>query len=102
MPSSKETRVSALPAQLREQLDRRLADKATRSDAIAPADRSGPLPLSFAQQRLWFLNQFLPDEVAYNSALTMRLVGALDVPALAASLRELVARHESLRTVFDE
>ncbi|HEV2783795.1 MAG TPA: amino acid adenylation domain-containing protein, partial [Actinophytocola sp.] len=102
MPSSKQNRVSALPPELREQLRRRLAGKAAQSDTIPAAERGKPLPLSFAQQRLWFLHQLQPDEAGYNSALTLRLTGALDVPALSAALRELVARHESLRTTFDE
>ncbi|MGH3572964.1 MAG: amino acid adenylation domain-containing protein, partial [Pseudonocardiaceae bacterium] len=76
------------------------------------ADRTDPLPLSFSQQRLWFLNQFQAggaqaagDQTAgseYNSGLALRLRGSLQVPALTAALRDLVARHESLRTTFDE
>ena len=62
----------------------------------------GPSPLSFSQQRLWFLNEFQPGAAEYNSALALRLLGALDVPTLTRALRDLVARHESLRTTFDE
>src|SRR5437016_5622253 len=102
MSSSNETRVSALPAELQDLLRRRLAGRAGRSDTIAPADRNGPLPLSFAQQRLWFINEFEPGEAEYNSALAVRLSGALDQPALTGAMRELVARHESLRTTFEE
>ncbi|HEY0640462.1 MAG TPA: amino acid adenylation domain-containing protein, partial [Pseudonocardiaceae bacterium] len=102
MTSSKQSRISALPAHLREQLDRRLAGHAEPADTIAPADRTGPLPLSFAQQRLWFLDQFQPDPAEYNSALALRFTGDLDVTAMTAALRALPARHESLRTTFDE
>ncbi|WP_189135890.1 non-ribosomal peptide synthase/polyketide synthase, partial [Wenjunlia tyrosinilytica] len=102
MSSSKESRVSALPADLQEVLRRRLAGRAQRSDTIPPADRTRPLPLSFSQQRLWFLGEFQPGEAEYNSALALRLTGALDVPALTRSLRGLQDRHESLRTTFDE
>src|SRR5947209_16326505 len=102
MPSSKESRISALPAHLQEALRRRLAGQTQRSNTIAPVDRSEPLPLSFAQQRLWFLNEFQPGGTEYNSALALRLQGPLQVPALTAALRKLVARHESLRTTFDE
>ncbi|HKR49075.1 MAG TPA: amino acid adenylation domain-containing protein, partial [Pseudonocardiaceae bacterium] len=102
MPSSRESRIAALPAGMQEVLRRRLAGQATRSDPIPPADRTEPLPLSFSQQRLWFLNEFQPGGVEYNSGLALRLRGRLQVPALTVALRELVARHESLRTTFDE
>ncbi|MBV9648507.1 MAG: amino acid adenylation domain-containing protein, partial [Pseudonocardiales bacterium] len=102
MPSSKDSRIAALPAHLQEILCRRLAGQSTQSDAIPAADRTEPLPLSFSQQRLWFLHEFQPDSAAYNSALAVRLRGPLQVPALTAALRDLVARHESLRTSFDE
>jgi len=63
-----------------------------------PRDRE--LPLSFAQQRLWFLNQFKPGDLAYNLPWALRLTGALNLPALEQTLTEIVRRHESLRTVF--
>ncbi|PZS13434.1 MAG: non-ribosomal peptide synthetase, partial [Pseudonocardiales bacterium] len=101
MASSQESRIAALPAHLQEVLRRRLAGQAQRSDTIPPADRTEPLPLSFSQQRLWFLNEFQGGG-EYNSAIALRLRGPLQVPALTAAMRELVARHESLRTTFDE
>ena len=58
------------------------------------------LPLSFAQRRLWFLEQLQPGTAAYNLPAVFRLGGALDVPALAAALCEIVRRHEVLRTTF--
>ncbi|HEU0078288.1 MAG TPA: amino acid adenylation domain-containing protein, partial [Longimicrobiaceae bacterium] len=64
-----------------------------------PRDGS-PLPLSFAQQRLWFLDQLQPGSAAYNVPVPLRLRGALDARALAGALSEVVRRHESLRTVF--
>ncbi|QFZ24669.1 non-ribosomal peptide synthase/polyketide synthase [Saccharothrix syringae] len=105
MTTSKDDRISALPAHLREKLRQRLAGKvapAPRADTIPPAPRDRPLPLSAGQQRLWFLAQFQPDSTEYTSALALRLTGALDVDRLTAALRGLVRRHESLRTTFDE
>ena len=67
--------------------------------APAPRDPRG-MPLSFAQERLWFLNQMEPDSAFYNVALHMRLTGAIDLPALARALEEVVRRHEILRTTF--
>ncbi len=63
--------------------------------------RDGALPLSFAQQRLWFLDRLEPGGIAYNLATAVRLVGALDRGAFARALAEVVRRHESLRTTFD-
>ncbi|MGH9337109.1 MAG: condensation domain-containing protein, partial [Vicinamibacteria bacterium] len=62
--------------------------------------REGDLPLSFAQQRLWFLAELEPDESAYHIAIRLRLLGKLDIRALERSLEEIVRRHEALRTVF--
>ena len=62
--------------------------------------RDGPLPLSFAQQRLWFLNQLEPDSAFYNMPVGIRLGGALDVEALEQSFGKMVERQESLRTSF--
>ncbi|GFJ83608.1 hypothetical protein Phou_077880 [Phytohabitans houttuyneae] len=102
MTSTYERRVAALPAELREQLRRRLAGGSGAAAEIPLADRSGPLPLSFAQQRLWFAEQLRPGTAEYHSALPLRLNGELDVPALAAALGQLVARHEILRTTFPD
>lgn len=68
--------------------------------AIVRAERNQALPLSFAQQRLWFIDQFEPGSGAYNIATAVRLLGHLDVDALTWALNEIVRRHEVLRTVF--
>src|SRR6185295_10118026 len=80
--------------------------------AGAPA-ASGPIPpvprregegfpLSFAQERLWFLDRLQPDRTVYSLPLGLRLEGDLDVPVLAAAFGEIARRHETLRTVFVE
>ncbi|EGH74590.1 condensation domain-containing protein, partial [Pseudomonas syringae] len=70
-------------------------------DEIVAAHREGPLPLSFAQQRLWFIDQLDPTaSAAYHMPASLVLHGNLDHSALKASLDRLVARHESLRTTF--
>ena len=67
---------------------------------LQPVPRNGTLPLSYAQQRLWFLEQLGLSRCAYNLLEATRLLGVLDVAALAQSLREIVRRHEVLRTTF--
>ncbi|WP_018682964.1 non-ribosomal peptide synthase/polyketide synthase [Actinokineospora enzanensis] len=103
--SPRQSRFDALPEHLRAQLARRLAGKAGAPavpDAIPTAPRDGHLPLSSAQQRLWFLSEFNPGGNDYNSGTALRFTGSLDVPALVAGVRALAARHESLRTTFAE
>src|SRR5262249_39888247 len=65
---------------------------------IVAVSREGGLPLSFAQQRLWFIDQLEPGSAAYNIPTGVRLQGALDRKALEAALTEMVRRHEVLRT----
>ncbi|GAB19825.1 putative non-ribosomal peptide synthetase [Gordonia effusa NBRC 100432] len=72
--------------------------------ALAPVTRIDPrpdlVPLSFAQQRIWFINQFDPESSAYNIPAVLRLTGRLDVDALQAAVVDVVVRHEVLRTVY--
>jgi len=69
-------------------------------EPITPADRSLPLPLSFAQERLWFLQQMAPESPYYNMPFALRVRGHLRPEALRAALARVQARHESLRTRF--
>ncbi|MEU2227240.1 amino acid adenylation domain-containing protein [Streptomyces sp. NPDC018347] len=79
----------------------RAADGAAGAERIVPADRTGgPLPLSFAQQRLWFLDQLEPGRAEYAVPFALRVRGALDTGALDAALTWMLARHEVLRTRF--
>ncbi|HEX2202177.1 MAG TPA: amino acid adenylation domain-containing protein, partial [Longimicrobium sp.] len=75
---------------------------AARHPSVVPVGRDRPLPLSFAQERLWFLDQLESDSAFYNIPTALRLSGALDVGALERALGEVVRRHESLRTTFPE
>ena len=67
---------------------------------LQPVTRTGALPLSFAQQRLWFLDQLVPESPLYNVPAPLRLEGTLDMAVLERGLTELVRRHEVLRTTF--
>ena len=80
------------------------AARKTHSDvpAIRKADREHALPLSFAQQRLWFLERLQPGSTAYSMLFGIRLSGTLDKGAFHSSLNEIVRRHEVLRTTFHE
>ena len=74
--------------------------KVSEQLVIQPVPRDCELPLSFAQQRLWFVQQLSPDNDSYNMLEALRLDGALNIVALEQSLNELVRRHEILRTTF--
>ena len=100
----------ALTADLRDELAGRKAEilavlRATETQKRAavplePIGRDGDLPLSFSQERLWFLHQVSPESAAYNIVSSMRFERAVDIAALAQSLNALIERHETLRTTF--
>ena len=88
-------------------LMRWLEDRPSKSESpekshttIPRVSQVGDMPLSFAQQRLWFLDQLRPGSAAYNLGYAIRLSGPLDAGALRRTFAALVARHESLRTTF--
>ncbi len=70
--------------------------------ALVAGERPASIPLSPAQQRMWFLNRFDPDSAGYNVPIAVRLSGVLDLDALAAAVDDLVDRHEVLRTYYPE
>ncbi|QAT84764.1 non-ribosomal peptide synthase [Corallococcus coralloides] len=102
-------RIASLPPEKRALLLKRLAEKEAAqagAKAAAPAmptrDPALPAHLSFAQQRLWFLERLQPGTALYNNPAAFRMRGAVDVAALEYGLAQLVRRHEALRTVFTE
>ncbi len=78
----------------------RIGEGGGRLEPLVPAERPTVIPLSFAQNRLWFLEQLQGPSAVYNMATTLRLDGHLDADALHAALADVVARHESLRTLL--
>lgn len=83
-------------------LAQRIASRELERDAPAleRSDRSSPIPLSFAQQRLWFLHQLSKDDPSYNIPYALRLKGELRIDVLSRAIDEIVRRHEILRTRF--
>ena len=72
---------------------------AAKAERIPRREEGGPAPLSFAQQRLWFLNQLEPDSPLYNIHAAVSLSGPLNVPVLQRSMGEIVSRHDSVRSL---
>jgi amino acid adenylation domain-containing protein/non-ribosomal peptide synthase protein (TIGR01720 family) len=103
--SALEARIAALPPEKRALFYQQLAQQsATASEsttvAIPTPDRPSVLPLSIAQERLWFWQQLYPQDAAYNIAMTWTIVGNLDVARLEKGLNAIVQRHETLRTLI--
>ncbi|QRY48438.1 amino acid adenylation domain-containing protein [Mycolicibacterium boenickei] len=78
----------------------RIGESAARREPLIPQQRPTVIPLSYAQQRLWFLHQLEGPSAIYNMPTAYRISGKLDVEALGAALADVVGRHESLRTLF--
>ncbi|MBV9786945.1 MAG: amino acid adenylation domain-containing protein, partial [Chloroflexi bacterium] len=89
-------------AELAARIDALRADDQVQDDAppLQPTDRSGPQPLSFSQERLWFLDQLEPNSPLYIIPSVLRVAGYLDTSAFEWSLNAIISRHEILRTTF--
>ena len=88
-------------AKLAAHIDSSAPESTASLPPIVPVSRDRELPLSFSQQRLWFLEQLKPGDPLYHSFQAILISGPLDVKALELSLNEIVRRHEVLHTVFD-
>ncbi|MFQ5635355.1 MAG: amino acid adenylation domain-containing protein, partial [Gammaproteobacteria bacterium] len=91
--------VAALAAAVDRRIDGARQGAGTGRD-VARVSREADMPLSFGQERLWFLNELDPESPAYNIAFTIDITGTVDPRAMQAALDQLVARHEILRTTF--
>ena len=87
-------------SELAHKIDCMRAQAEGQAPPITPAERGEMVPVSFAQQRLWFIDQLTPGNPAYNMPLALRLSGKLNVAALERSLQEIEKRHETVRTIF--
>ena len=90
-----------LSAAKRALIEARLRGK-VRASGIVPRPHGENAPLSFAQERLWFIDRLQPGSATYNMPVARRMAGALDQAALERALGEIVRRHEALRTTFRE
>lgn len=102
-PFSAEERLSTLSSEQARLLEVLVARESRHAQAIKPFPRGEGLtapPTSYAQQRLWFIDQLEGGGAAYNSGIVLRLRGQLDTEALHRALVRLCHRHEILRTVF--
>ncbi|MFO0758291.1 MAG: non-ribosomal peptide synthase/polyketide synthase [Byssovorax sp.] len=91
---------AATPRALARRVEQALRGGGSPLAPLARAPRDAPLPLSFAQERLWFLDQLSPGDAAYVIPLALRLEGPLEIELLGRALSEIVRRHEALRTTF--
>ncbi|MFK0180555.1 amino acid adenylation domain-containing protein, partial [Streptomyces xanthochromogenes] len=100
-PLSSQDRFASMSPAKRALLAKRLAGRrASADDAVVPVPRTGGIPLSSAQQRLWFIDQLNPGSAVFNLPVALRLSGPLKVELLEQAVRDVLQRHESLRTVF--
>ena len=99
-------RIAELSPEKRKLLLRQLEQQKSKKDTeltpiLRQSREANTFPISFSQQRLWFLDQLELGNVAYNIPVAIRLKGVLHLPSLEQSVNEIIRRHESLRTTFD-
>lgn len=95
-----EKRKAALSVEQRAQLEQRIQGNRSRESAgVQRVPHSSPLPLSYAQERIWLHEQLVPGSLVHNRPANIRLFGHLDVSALHQALQQVVQRHEALRTI---
>ena len=94
------SRISGLTSAERALLEARLRHTETQDNQLLKRPSGATPPLSFGQQRFWFIDQWEPGNAAYNSTLAFRVDGPLDAAALDRSLTEVARRHEALRTTY--
>lgn len=92
--------IKNLPSEVQARLLERLKQKETAQTVIRPRSQDSQPILSFAQRRLWFMEQLLAGSPSYNVPLAVQLEGALQIAVFARSISEVVRRHETLRTTF--
>ena len=98
--ASRREALSDLKQQELQRLLNKSGTEQTTAKVIPQRPADGPAPLSFAQERLWFIDQLDPESTAYNVCIPLRISGRLNLPALSQSINETIRRHESLRTTF--
>src|SRR6266851_2447455 len=98
--SNKKSKLSPAKRALLEQRLRGISGPSQASRSIPRRAQQDLVPLSFAQQRLWFLDQLQPGNPSYNVSRHVHIKGQLDDDALRRAINALIERHESLRTVF--
>jgi hypothetical protein len=81
---------------------REFLNEITNYNSIQPVERNKTLPLSFAQQSVWLVQQLNPNSFAYNESIAFKILGSLNIKVLEASINEIIRRHEILRTNFIE
>ncbi|MEH0516595.1 amino acid adenylation domain-containing protein [Streptomyces sp. B21-079] len=96
-----QARLDAMSPAKRALLAKRLAGRGARTaDSVVPVPRDGQLAVSAAQRRLWYMDQLSPGSAVFNLSVALRLTGPLKTEVLQTAVRQVFARHESLRTVF--
>src|SRR5881296_3380277 len=100
MSDLKSRSMAAKRTPLERSLRQKMLGQSQQSEPIRPQRMVQQAPLSFAQQRLWFLAQLEPRSPAYNILTATQIEGPLDTAALEESLTEMSRRHETLRTTF--